>query len=76
MELAQKTALPATTATERSIVATCPASTTASSSASASVSAATSSTATAEACHLSETWVDLLIGLLQDLHQLTSLLGI
>ena len=67
--------LPATTASKRSVVAASPASATATTAAPTSV-ATPASTSAVVASHLCETWVDLLVCLLQNLDKFTGLLGI
>jgi hypothetical protein len=70
--------LPAAAATKRRVVASGPVSTTtaATSSATAAVTSATTSAAAAIADHLGETRVNLLLGLCENIHEITSLFGI
>lgn len=70
--------LPATVATERCAVAAAPTATAAAATTTAATAAIATTTATTatEAAHLSETRVDLLVGLTEHVHEITSLLGV
>ena len=70
--------LPPTAATDGGAVASRPAATTttATSATSTATTVATATSSTAVASHLSQTWVNLLLSLGEDVHEVTRLLGV
>jgi len=71
-----RSSLPAAVATEWSVVTTRPATTSSTTAAASTAVATTASTATAVTRHLRKTRVDLLLGLGENLDEVTGLLGV